>query len=241
MRLIPRLPPKCHFLLSTNIVQAPFNFSGTVLSTGAAGATRAVFFRLDLEFSPGRGGGHWQGKGLWPPPGFRAPSAQSPRTKEKPGVELRRYGRGGGACQHRHRESRRGFAAFRIQPRSHRPHSSLPPEQAHGCALNWELSPNLPESMPSQSTENWKVGCRNGAPPKREGRGEGPGERRDLGGVLPQDGGREDGALVQVPRNGFSPLLPTEQGQDPILGLLAHWGRPHSLLDQNTGRDGRAG
>lgn len=59
--------------------------------------------------------------------------------------------------------------------------------------------------MPSQSTENWKVGCRNGAPPKREGRGEGPGERRDLGGVLPQDGGRQDGALVQVPRNGFSP------------------------------------
>lgn len=100
MRLIPRLPPKRHFLLSTNIVQAPFNFSGTVLSTGAAGATRAVFFRLDLEFSSGRGGGHWKGKGLWPSPGFRAPSGQSTRTEEKPGVELRRYRRGGGACQH---------------------------------------------------------------------------------------------------------------------------------------------
>lgn len=127
MRLIPRLPPKCHFLLSTNIVQAPFNFSGTVLSMGAAGATRAVFFRLDLEFSPGHGGEHWKGKGLWPPPGFGAPSVQSPRTKEKPGVELRRYGRGGGACQHRDT----GRAAAGSQRSAYSPAATDPTAHCH--------------------------------------------------------------------------------------------------------------
>lgn len=41
------------------------------------GVKRAVRLRLDLEFSPALGSGHWKGKGLRVSPQLRAPSAPS--------------------------------------------------------------------------------------------------------------------------------------------------------------------
>lgn len=75
--------------------------------------------------------------------------------------------------------------------------------------------------------------------PKGKGAGVGVGvggEQRDLRGVPRQDGGRGDGALVQT-RVLPLPFLQNRAGS--YLGSPSPLGRPHSLLDDNTVREGR--
>lgn len=62
------------------------------------------------------------------------------------------------------------------------------------------------------------------------------GEQRDLWGVPRQDGGGGDSALVQM---WVLPLPFLQNRAGSYLGSPSPLGSPHSLLDNNTGREGR--